>query len=60
MGLSMDWEGRAASKIKMGTCCLHIFTLVLGVFITVSGTYTTIQSVIDAYNVGDVGRPFSC
>ncbi|POR35258.1 hypothetical protein TPAR_04541 [Tolypocladium paradoxum] len=60
MGLSLDWKTRGVSKIKMATCRLHIFTVVLGSFITISGTYTTIQSIADAYNSGEVGRPFTC
>ncbi|SPO01220.1 related to neutral amino acid permease [Cephalotrichum gorgonifer] len=60
MGLCMDWASRGTSKAKMTACCVHIFTLALGLFITVSGTYTTIQSIVDAYKEGDVGRPFSC
>ena len=60
MGLSLEWESRKASKVKMATCCLHIFTVALGLFITVSGTYTTIQSIVDAYDSGDVGKPFTC
>ncbi|KAL6850718.1 hypothetical protein ACO1O0_007843 [Amphichorda felina] len=60
MGLSLEWKSRKESKVKMATCCLHIFTVVLGLFITVSGTYTTIQSIVDAYNSGAVGKPFTC
>ncbi|KAG7048278.1 neutral amino acid transporter [Colletotrichum scovillei] len=60
MGLYMDWEKRSSSKVKMSFCALHIFTIVLGSFMTVVGTYTTIQSIIDAYNDGRVGSAFTC
>lgn len=60
MGLYMEWPQRRESKAKLAICCLHIFTVVLGVFITVTGTYTTIQSILDAYAEGSVGKPFTC
>ncbi|RSL88338.1 hypothetical protein CDV31_016080 [Fusarium ambrosium] len=60
MGLYMDWESRGTSKVKQMLCYFHIFTVVLGAFMTVTGTYTTIQSIIDAYKLGTVGTPFTC
>lgn len=60
MGLYMDWELRGTSKVKQALCYFHIFTVVLGAFMTVTGTYTTIQSIIDAYKLGTVGTPFTC
>ncbi|KAH8667053.1 transmembrane amino acid transporter protein-domain-containing protein [Xylariales sp. PMI_506] len=38
----------------------HIFTIILGLFLTVAGTYTTIQSIVDAYDSGVVGGAFTC
>ncbi|KAG7113066.1 N amino acid transport system protein like [Verticillium longisporum] len=60
MGLYMDWELRRTSWKKRGICYLHIFTVIIGLFMTVGGTTTTIQSIIDAYKAGSVGTPFSC
>lgn len=60
MGLYMDWEVRSLSKAKMGLCLLHCFTVVLASFMTVAGTYTTIQSIVDAYKSGEVGSAFTC
>ncbi|KAG9234309.1 transmembrane amino acid transporter protein-domain-containing protein [Amylocarpus encephaloides] len=60
MGLYMDRGNHRSSKIKMAICALHFFTIALGSFITVAGTYTTVQSIINAYNSGSVGRAFTC
>jgi len=60
MGLYMDWEKRGTSRAKAAICYFHIFTIVLGAFITVTGTYTTVQSIVDAYKLGTVGKPFTC
>jgi hypothetical protein len=48
--------------MKAGTAvmALHMFTIALGSFITVAGTYTTIQSIIDAYKAGTVSSAFVC
>ncbi|KEZ39569.1 hypothetical protein SAPIO_CDS9472 [Scedosporium apiospermum] len=60
MGLYMDWEKRGTSRAKAAICYFHIFTIVLGAFITITGTYTTVQSIVDAYKLGTVGKPFTC
>lgn len=60
MALYMDRGYHQSSKTKMALCGLHIFTLLLGAFITVSGTYTSIQSIINAYANGVVGGAFTC
>lgn len=60
MGLHMlRNDGAVDVKSKLQRA-LHIFTLVIGAFITVAGTYTVIQSIINAYNTGDVGGAFTC
>lgn len=59
MGLYMD-RNRAKTKLIKAFMTVHLFTIVLGSFITVAGTYTTIQSIIDAYHAGAVSRAFSC
>ncbi|KAH8200345.1 hypothetical protein TruAng_005498 [Truncatella angustata] len=60
MGLYMDWEYRGTTHVMTIRCAFHIFTVILGSFITVSGTYTTVQSIINAYASGLVGQAFSC
>ena len=60
MGLYMDKGMHGVNAKSKAICGLHIFTVVLGSFITVAGTYTTIQSIIDAYNSGAVGGAFTC
>ncbi|PNH26870.1 hypothetical protein BJF96_g9819 [Verticillium dahliae] len=60
MGLYMDWELRRTSWKKRGVCHLYMFTVIVGLFMTVGGTTTTIQSIVDAYEAGSVGTPFSC
>ncbi|KAF7563731.1 hypothetical protein G7046_g380 [Stylonectria norvegica] len=60
MGLYMDRGNHRSSKVKMAICGLHFFTIILGAFITVAGTYTTISSIIDAYHSGAVGGAFTC
>jgi hypothetical protein len=42
----------------MFTLC--ILTILAGAFICVAGTYVTIKLIVDAYNSGIVGSPFSC
>jgi hypothetical protein len=39
---------------------LHWFMLLLGVFVTIAGTYATVQNIIDAYATGTIGSAFSC
>jgi hypothetical protein len=39
---------------------LNIVIIVTGVFFLTVGTYATIQGIIDEYETGSVGRPFSC
>ncbi|KAH6976452.1 transmembrane amino acid transporter protein-domain-containing protein [Ilyonectria sp. MPI-CAGE-AT-0026] len=60
MGLYMDQGSHRSSKRMMAVCALHCFTIVLGLFVTIAGTYTTIQSIINAYNSGTVGGAFTC
>ncbi|KAH8889051.1 hypothetical protein GQ53DRAFT_723842 [Thozetella sp. PMI_491] len=60
MGLYISKDDDSRSKTKVAIRGLHIFTIILGAFITVAGTYTTVQSIIDAYRSGVVGGAFTC
>lgn len=53
-----DW--RTASIMKACVYYAHCIWVLLGLFMTVGGTYGIIQSVIDAYNSGEIGSAFSC
>ncbi|KIV92497.1 hypothetical protein PV10_03788 [Exophiala mesophila] len=39
---------------------IHAFLIVLGLFMTIGGTYSVIQSIIDAYANGQIGKAFDC
>lgn len=60
MSLYMDHGSYMADWKTKGRTVLNIATLCVGSFITVAGTYTTVQSIIDAYRLGTVGSAFSC
>ena len=54
-------RNEAKTKKVIALTVLHLFTVALGSFMTVAGTYTTIQSIVDAYKSGTVGSgAFSC
>ncbi|OAL20297.1 hypothetical protein AYO22_09009 [Fonsecaea multimorphosa] len=60
MGLYMDRGNHGANWKKRAVCGLHLAVIALGSFLAVAGTYTTIKSIVDAYNDGTVGGAFSC
>lgn len=60
MALHLDRGQHTSSKSKIAQCALHVFALALGSFITVAGTYTSIRSIVDAYDAGVVGGAFTC
>lgn len=39
---------------------LNVLIVLAGAFMSVAGTYVIIQLIVDAYNSGAVGTPFSC
>lgn len=39
---------------------LHWLLILLGVFLTIGGTYGVVQNIIDAYANGTIGRAFDC
>lgn len=60
MALYMDRRKPKTMKV-IALTALHGFTIVLGSFMTVAGTYTTIQSIVNAYKTGTVGSgAFTC
>jgi hypothetical protein len=46
----VDWAG----------VVVNVFLIIVGVFFLSVGTYASIQSIIDAYDVGGVRGVFSC
>lgn len=51
---------RRGSVWKMIAFYLHCGMALLGIFMTIGGTYAVVQSVIDAYKEGTIGSAFSC
>ncbi|KAK0387454.1 hypothetical protein NLU13_5766 [Sarocladium strictum] len=39
---------------------LHAFLLLLGLFVTIAGTYSAVVTIRDQYKSGSVGQPFQC
>ena len=39
---------------------VNVLTVLIGAFICVAGTFVIIKLIIDAYESGSVGAPFSC
>lgn len=39
---------------------INILTVLIGAFICVAGTFVMIKLIVDAYESGEVGEPFSC
>lgn len=55
-----DGHGFRTWTRKWPKASLAALTFVAGAFICVAGTYVTIKGIVDAYNNGTVGEPFSC
>ncbi|KIW10754.1 hypothetical protein PV08_10053 [Exophiala spinifera] len=60
MGLYMQRGNYKSSRKIMALCTLHCVTIVGGSFMAIAGTYTTIQSIVDAYASDSVAKAFSC
>ncbi|KAJ7655085.1 transmembrane amino acid transporter protein-domain-containing protein [Mycena polygramma] len=52
--------GWAGIRQRPGQCALAVFTILIGAFICVAGTFVSIKLIHDAYRDGLVGKPFSC
>ncbi|OBW66861.1 MAG: Uncharacterized protein AUREO_030660 [Aureobasidium pullulans] len=56
-----DFAGyRTGTILQKGAFYAHALMFVLGIFMTVGGTYGTVASIVDAYAQGTVGSAFSC
>lgn len=51
------WRNTTASKAKGG---YYAFIFVLGLFVTVAGTYSAAISIRDGYRSNTIGTAFSC
>lgn len=52
--------GREGLRRHMFMTIVNILTILAGAFICVAGLYAIITAIIDAYDTGLVGKPFSC
>jgi len=52
--------GKEALKRRWGGTVLALATILAGAFICIAGTYVSIKLIVEAYNTGTVGKPFSC
>lgn len=56
-----DFAGyKTGTILQKGAFYAHSLMFVLGIFMTVGGTYGTVASIVDAYAQGTVGSAFSC
>ncbi|KAI5922372.1 transmembrane amino acid transporter protein-domain-containing protein [Camillea tinctor] len=60
MALYMNYGKHTTNKRALLLCGINYFVIALGSFIAVAGTYTTVQSIINAYTSRSVGKAFSC
>lgn len=60
MGLYMQQGKYFSNKRTTALCVIHCITVVGGSFMAIAGTYTTIQSIVDAYAAGGVKAAFTC
>ncbi|KAK8051776.1 Amino acid transporter- transmembrane [Apiospora rasikravindrae] len=51
---------RKGTMLQRTKWTLHIGLILLGVFVTVCGTYASVMSIKEAYNNGEIGSAFSC
>ncbi|WVQ85847.1 hypothetical protein IAT38_008015 [Cryptococcus sp. DSM 104549] len=59
-GIYMNWGEHNKSLLSKLTFGFHVFMVIFGTFLTIAGTYTVVQSIVDAYALGTVGSAFSC
>ncbi|KAH8885802.1 hypothetical protein GQ53DRAFT_658937 [Thozetella sp. PMI_491] len=55
-----SWHYKNGTALERTKFYAHIGVILLGIFITIGGTYGAIMSIIEAYAAGVVGRPFDC
>ena len=60
MGLYLHRGNYFSDKKTIAVCMVHCITVVGGTFMAIAGTYTTIQSIVDAYASGTVEKAFTC
>lgn len=51
------WNGNAVQKVMYG---VHVFLILLGLFMAVGGTYGVIVQINQAYADGQISSAFSC
>lgn len=50
---------KTGSLLQRGAYALHCLLFILGCFMCVAGTYSTVQLIIDAYAEGTIGKASS-
>ncbi|KAK0388616.1 hypothetical protein NLU13_4859 [Sarocladium strictum] len=60
MGLYLRKGDYFSSNKVTALCAFHCVTIVGGTFMAIAGTYTTVQSIVDAYASGTVSKAFTC
>jgi len=51
---------KSASLAKKAFVLFHVLFVAIGAFQAVGGAYSAIQSILNAYDQGAIGEPFSC
>ncbi|RDW63758.1 hypothetical protein BP6252_11303 [Coleophoma cylindrospora] len=54
------WDYRKGSLLRKGIWSMFVLSFLLGTFMTVGGTYSTVELIIEAYASGQIGSAFSC
>ncbi|KAJ3746157.1 transmembrane amino acid transporter protein-domain-containing protein [Lentinula detonsa] len=50
------WDG----PLRSAETLVNYFFILLGAYITIAGTYTSVESIIESYQAQAVGSPFTC
>jgi hypothetical protein len=57
---SLHVEYRRGTLRQQAMWWLHVGMLVMGLFLSIGGTYANISNIVDQFRAGKVGTAFSC
>lgn len=57
---SLNKEKRRGTVRERATWWFHVAILVMGLFLSIGGTYANISNIVDQFRAGKVGSAFSC